>query len=175
MDVENDRSEKAREELEPREPSLEDLVHLCRELNARNARYVVVGGFAIRAAGYVRNTMDVDLVVDPEAENEARVFDALRSLPDQAVNDLAPGDILKFTVIRVADEIVVDLMASAAGMNYAEAADEIEWRDIDGVSIPFASPRLLWKLKHKTHREKDNLDIFFLRHLFAERGETPPE
>ena len=37
--------------LEPREPKLEDLVSLCRELNKQQARYVVIGGFAMRAAG----------------------------------------------------------------------------------------------------------------------------
>ena len=47
------------EELESREPSVEDLVDLCRHLNAAGARYVVVGGFAVRAAGYDRRTMDI--------------------------------------------------------------------------------------------------------------------
>lgn len=40
-------------ELESREPSVEDLRDLCRELNQRSARYVVVGGFAMRALSYV--------------------------------------------------------------------------------------------------------------------------
>ena len=37
-------------ELESREPTVEDLRDLCRDLNQRGAKYVVVGGFAIRAA-----------------------------------------------------------------------------------------------------------------------------
>ena len=48
-------------ELAPREPTVEDLLDLCRELNQRGAKYVVVGGFAIRDASYTRRTMDVDL------------------------------------------------------------------------------------------------------------------
>ena len=171
MDVENDRPEG----LVSREPSLEDLVALCRELNERGAKYLVIGGFAIRAAGYARHTIDVDLLVDGETDNEAKVFDALRSLPDRAVDELEAGDVGKYTVVRVADEIVVDLMASAGGIDYREASDDIEWREVDGVRIPFASPRLLWRMKHKTHREKDSLDLVFLRHVFDERGETPPE
>ena len=51
-------------ELESREPTLADLRDLCRELNRRQARYVVVGGFAMSALGYNRRTMDVDLLVD---------------------------------------------------------------------------------------------------------------
>jgi len=67
--------------LASREPTLEDLRDLCRALNDRGARYVVIGGFAIRAAGYNRRTMDVDLIVAADRENEARVFDALATLP----------------------------------------------------------------------------------------------
>ena len=47
-------------------------------------------------------------------------------------------------------------------------------REVDGVPIPFASPRLLWRMKAVTHREKDALDLLFLRQWFAERGEEPP-
>lgn len=56
-------------ELEPRQPTLEDLRDLCREFNQRGAKYVVIGGFAIRAANYNRSTMDVDLIVAVDAEN----------------------------------------------------------------------------------------------------------
>lgn len=160
--------------LESREPTLEDLRDLCRALNERGARYVVIGGFAIRAAGYNRRTMDVDLIVAADHENEARVFDALATLPDKAARELQPGELQQYTVIRVADEILVDLMRSAGGIDYAEAALDVVVREVDGVPIPFASPRLLWRMKTVTRREKDAGDIVFLRYWFAERGETPP-
>jgi hypothetical protein len=161
-------------DLESREPTLEDLRDLCRALNDRGARYVVIGGFAIRAAGYNRRTMDVDLIVAADSDNEIRVFDALATLPDQAVRELQPGELQQYTVIRVADEILVDLMRSAGGIDYAEAARDIVVREVDGVPIPFASPRLLWRMKSVTHREKDAGDLVFLRYWFEERGETPP-
>jgi hypothetical protein len=147
---------------------------LCRELNQREARYVVVGGFAIIAAGYPRLTADLDLIVATDRENEAKVFSALATLPDNAVRELQPGELQQYNVIRVADEILVDLMRSACGIDYAEAAKEVVVREVDGVPIPFASPRLLWRMKVNTHREKDAPDLIFLRHWFAERGEEPP-
>jgi Nucleotidyl transferase of unknown function (DUF2204) len=161
-------------ELAPREPTVEDLRNLCRELNQRGARYVVIGGFAIRAANYSRRTMDIDLIVAADAENEAKVFSALSTLPDNAVRELQPGELQQHDVIRVADEIVVDLLRSACGIDYEEAARDVVVREVDGVPIPFASPRLLWRLKINTHREKDAPDLLFLRHWFAERGEEPP-
>ena len=141
------------DELAPREPTVEDLRDLCRELNERGAKYVVIGGFAIRAANYIRATMDIDLLVAADAANEAKVYSALAALPDNAVRELAPGDLQKYCVIRVADEIVVDLMKTAGGIDYEEASRDIVIREIGGVPIPFASPRLLWRMKAVTHRE----------------------
>lgn len=161
-------------ELAPREPTVEDLRDLCRELNQRGAKYVVIGGFAIRAANYNRQTMDVDLLVAADLENEAKVFSALSTLPDNAVRELQPGELQKYNVIRVGDEIVVDLLRSAGGFDYEEAAKHVVIRELDGVPIPFASPQLLWRMKVVTHREKDAGDLVFLRQWFAERGEQPP-
>lgn len=172
MAVDGDRPSDAG--LESREPTLEDLRDLCRALNERGARYVVIGGFAIRAAGYNRRTMDVDLLVAADLDNEARVYSALATLPDNAVSELQPGELDMYAVIRVADEILVDLMRVAGGIEYAEAAKDQSIRDVGGVPIPFASPRLLWRMKVVTGREKDAADLVFLRHWFAARGEDPP-
>ena len=162
-------------ELASREPTVEDLRDLCRELNQRGAKYIVIGGFAMRAAEYNRTTMDVDLMVATDEENEAKVFSALSTLPDNAVRELKPGELQQYNVIRVGDEILVGLMRSAAGIDYAEAAKDVVMREVDGVPIPFASPRLLWRMKSVTHREKDTDDLLFLREWFAKRGEQPPK
>lgn len=161
-------------ELTPRDPTVEDVVHLCRELNRRGARYVVVGGFAMRARGYPRHTAAVDLVIAADSGNEAATFDALATLPDGCVRELRPGDVARYAVVRVADEIVVDLMARASGIGYAEAARDTTVVEGDGVPIPFASPGLLWRMKTRSLREKDRGDPAFLRQWFAARGRSPP-
>ena len=164
------------DELVSRDPTVTDLVNLCRELNARGCRYLVCGGFAIRAAGYPRNTGDVDLLIDTSPENEKQVYHALEIFPDKAVLELKPGEVSEYTVVRVADEITVDLMASASGMTFNDVESEIIFREIDGVKIPFASPLLLWKMKRNTHREKDKPDLLFLRQLLQSQGiEIPPQ
>lgn len=162
-------------ELEPRPPLQADLVALCRQLNELGACYLVCGGFAIIQAGYARHTGDIDLLVDSTLENEQKVFAALEIFPDKAVQLLDPGDIAKHAVCRVADEVLVDLMGSAGGIDYAAAASEIVIRTVDGVPIPFASPLLLWRMKRHTHRAKDVPDLIFLRQLLESQGITPPE
>ncbi len=162
-------------ELEPRPPQQRDLVELCRRLNELGARYLVCGGFAIIHAGYLRATGDLDLLIDAQLQNEAKVFTALEILSDKAVLELKPGEVSEYTVVRIHDEITVDLMASASGIRFADAESEIVYREIDGVRIPFASPLLLWRMKRNTHREKDQPDLYFLRRLLESQGIALPE
>ena len=162
-------------ELVSRPPQEEDLVALCRTLNQLGARYMICGGFAVIQAGYPRFTGDIDLLVDASLENEAKVFAALEILPDKAVRELDPGDIARHLVCRVSDEVLVDLMGAASGIEYEEASQSVVVREIKGVLIPFASPLLLWRMKRHTHREKDRPDLLFLRQLLEAQGITPPE
>jgi hypothetical protein len=46
--------------------------------------------------------MDVDLLVDSDPENEARVFSALSTLPDNAAAELRPGELQNYRAGRVA-------------------------------------------------------------------------
>ena len=174
MDDQNAGAGRELKDLECRPPVEADLVALCRELNQRGAQYVVIGGFAIISAGYPRFTGDIDLMVAADLENEAKVFGALSTLPDNAVRELQPGELQQYNVIRVGDEILVDLMVSAGGIDYAGAAKDVVVREVNGVPIPFASPRLLWRMKAVTHREKDAGDLVYLREWFAKQGEEPP-
>ncbi len=91
-------------EMISRAPTQEDFVQLCAKLNELGANYIVIGGFAIITSGYPRSTMDIDLIIDTSLENEALVYAALETLPDQAVKELVPGEVSKYTVVRVADE-----------------------------------------------------------------------
>ena len=52
-----------------RAPEPEDLVRICRALNAAGARYILIGGFAVIAHGGSRFTKDVDLLVDDAPDN----------------------------------------------------------------------------------------------------------
>ncbi len=77
------------------------------------------------AHGGARTTNDIDLLIDASPENVARVKLALRVLEDHAVDDVADTDVARYAVVRVADEIVVGLMALACGVDYSNAADHI--------------------------------------------------
>ena len=152
-----------------REPQIEDLARICHALNDAGARYVLIGGFAVIARGGVRTTKDIDLLIDPSLDNVSRVKQALRILEDHAVDDVADDDVTRYTVVRVADEVVVDLMASACGIDYATAAQDVEPLTIGGILVPVASLQTLIRTKN-TMRPSDAADRLFLEELLrAER------
>ena len=157
-----------------RVPTREDLVRIAQSLNTAGAKYVVVGGMAMVANGLNRTTMDVDLLVDASPENVTKVGRALAVLPDRASLEVRPDDVKEYAVVRINDEITIDLLENACGVSYEEAAAGIEWQELDGVQIPFASARLLWQTK-RTYREKDALDRTFLEALMRQRGEDVPD
>lgn len=125
-------------------------------------KYLVVGGMAIIQHGFLRTTEDIDLLLADTPENIANVRQALEILPDKAIREMSATDLEDYTVVRIVDEIIVDLMLRTCGISYEEARGEVEWVDIEGVTIPFATTSLLLKMK-QTAREKDALDAMFLR------------
>ena len=87
---------------------------------------------------------------------------------------IADDEVEKYQVVRIADAIVVDLLKSACGVDYARAADGgIEFRTVDGVPIAVGRNELLIETK-QTVRPSDAADVQFLRvRIAAERGTTP--
>lgn len=152
-----------------RAPDPEDLIRICCALNAAGARYVLIGGFAVVAHGASRFTKDIDLLVDDEPANVARVRQGLSVLADNAAANVADLDVRDHTVVRVVDEVIVDLMGKACGLAYAEVAADMEWHDLNGVRVPVASPAALIRMKD-TYRPQDAIDRSFLHELLRRRS-----
>ena len=156
MDAENDKPHQSRT------PTLDDLLTLCRHLNRENAKYIVVGGMAVIQHGFFRSTEDIDLLIETSLENQQKVKNALLHLPDKAVEDVKPGDVEAYVVVRVADEIVIDLMKEACGIAYSEAVKDTVTFFIEDVPVPMPNLELLWRFK-QTVRAKDEADRAFLK------------
>jgi Nucleotidyl transferase of unknown function (DUF2204) len=145
-----------------RAPRVADLARICRALNAAGARYMLIGGFAVIAHGAGRTTQDIDLLVDDSPDNVARVTEALGVLEDHAAREVRPDDLKNYTVVRVADEVVVDIMSRACGVTYADAIADADTFQIQGVDVPVASKRTLIRMKD-TARPTDRADREYLQ------------
>ncbi|MBA2257513.1 MAG: nucleotidyltransferase [Acidobacteria bacterium] len=152
-----------------RAPEPEDVVRICRALNEAGARYLLIGGFAVIAHGAARFTKDIDLLVDDTPDNITLVKRGLSVLADNAAADVAETDVRDHVLVRVADEIIVDLMGKACGVSYTDAIADVEQLDLGGVSVPVASPAALIRMKN-TYRPQDQLDREYLESLIRKRG-----
>ena len=154
-----------------REPGPKDVARIGRALNEAGAKYVLIGGLAMNAHGFRRTTQDVDLLVEDTAENMQRVKQALGVLADNAVSEVRDTDVREYVVVRVADEVVVDLMGRACGVTYQDAARDAEEIEIEGVPIRVASKKTLIRTKN-TYRATDISDRQVLEQLIADRGRS---
>jgi len=97
--------------------SVEDpVLKLLSRFREEGVEYVLVGGQAVRLNGYVRATEDVDVLIARSRANGEKVVRALDFLPSAAELDPArfePGE--EAGSIRVADDLLVDLLFAANG------------------------------------------------------------
>jgi hypothetical protein len=135
------------------------LLQVLRRFQAENVQYVLVGGHAVRLNGFLRSTEDIDILLPSSIDNGRRVIRALSFLP--SANELDPK---WFEVapdepdnIRVADELLIDLLFAANGQSYADLLPHIRSLDIEGVSVRVLDIEGLLKTK-TDYRDKDRID-----------------
>jgi predicted nucleotidyltransferase len=140
------------------------LLRVCQLLNGKGAKYLVAGGYAMILNSFIRATEDVDILIDHSTENFEKVIAGLSLLSDGAARELTPEDFLENTVVKIADEVEVDVTTSAWSVTYQDAIAHAQEKVIDGVKIPYLSLEDLIRSK-QSHREQDRIDVERLRRL----------
>lgn len=142
------------------------LIELCAALNRSGVRYVVIGGCAVILHGYFRTTNDIDLLLEPSAENIQRLKKALHdALGSDEILEIRDDDIERYAVVRFAPEskeIAIDLIGKVGRVNYGVAIRDIEELEMEGVKIPLCGLSTLIETK-KGIRPKDKEDLLFLK------------
>ena len=133
------------------------LLRVCRFLNEAGAKYLVIGGQACILHGLVRTTEDVDVLVESSEDNCERVINGLARLEDGAARQLKAKDILENVVVKIADEVEVDVSTHAWKVSYSEAIPTAREVIIDGIRVPFLGLDALIASK-ETYREQDAID-----------------
>ena len=149
----------------------EDVKKLARLLNEAGVQYALVGGYAIAAHGFNRFSEDIDILVNPDADNSRRWVLALSELPDHATRELAADpDVFANDAryaVRINDEFTIDIMPSIAGYTWKQLQGHIETIDLDGVPLPLLSLEGLLLTKQGA-RPKDQMDAALLSRVLAE-------
>lgn len=146
-----------------------DLRALLQALVDRDIRFVVIGGVAVGAHGYVRATADLDIVPDPDPENLDRLIDALRllgaTLPTAGNRKFNPAEDAK--VVRRGGNVTadtefggLDVIQLAAGVpGYSQLAVAAVESDVLGVPVQVCSLSDLREMKRAHGRAQDRADL----------------
>jgi predicted nucleotidyltransferase len=157
-----------------RPATLDDLKLLLRSLNEHGVDYLLIGGYALAAHGYLRATTDIDLLVPGTVQAGQRTKDALMVLPDRAAKDIDPTWFEEGGNIRVADAFVVDILLNANGQSFDSLRRYAETIDLDGIPVCTVSLQGLLLTK-QTMRDKDVADRIVIERalavLEAQRGD----
>ncbi len=144
------------------------------------ARYLVVGGLAVVAHGFVRLTQDVDIVLELEPENVSRTMKALASIgyrplipvdPVEFGNDAIRGqwarekNMIVFQMIDFDDPRTrLDIFIREPfdfSVEYARAF----WDDFGGLKVPFLALDRLLEMKLASGRPQDLIDYHTLKEI----------
>ena len=147
------------------------LALVCALLNRHEVHYIVVGAQACILHGLVRTTEDVDILIEESEENYRRVIAALSEMADHAAAELTPGDLRENVVVKVADEVEVDVSRRAWKLDYARAASTALSAELEGIRIPYASLEALMVSK-ETYRAQDQADLQRLKDLARRKSQT---
>lgn len=145
---------------------------LMTSFDKNDVEYIVIGGLAINLHGFARNTEDIDLFIQPSRENIENLRNSLFEIfHDDDINEITFEELLKYPVIRYISDsgIYIDIIVKLGEtFNFSDLHHDT--REINGVKIKFADLQTLYKLKEKTYREIDQLDLKFLKSKLDKNG-----
>jgi hypothetical protein len=158
----------------PTYPLTPDFRDLLFELSEADAKYLVVGGYAVGVHGHPRATKDIDIWVEASNDNAPRVITALRGfgapLMGLTEEDLrVPGVGLRIGV----EPGRIDLLTKITGVGFAAAWDGKFDAVFDDVSVHVIGLTELFANKRAAGRPQDLADVAALERLLRARARQP--
>ena len=149
----------------------EQVISVLRAFEREGVRYKVIGAVALNLVGLPRATQDLDIFVPSDEKNIECLRQALHSVfDDAAIDDITSADLCgEYPAIQYVPPsgiFHIDIM-NRLGEDFGFDEIEVEDRVIDGIHIPVATPRMLYRMKKDTVRLQDKADAERLRRRFA--------
>ena len=134
-------------------------------------RYKVVGAVAINLVGLARGTDDLDIFIEPTAENIERMKRALKSVfQDPTIDEISAEELLgDYPAVQYNPPEGVFHIDIVHRLGEAFHYDdiEVELLNVEGMQVPVATPRMIYRMKKDTVRLQDRADAERLREHFG--------
>jgi predicted nucleotidyltransferase len=167
-----------------------DLEAILRALNDADVRFLIVGGLAVVAHGYLRYTADIDLVLDLEPQNTLRAMTALEAIGYRPLIPVEPKEFADKTtrdrwrkekgmlVFQMLDparpDTRIDLFVDEP-FDFDKEFAAARWEEFAGTRAPVVSVETLVEMKKQVGRSQDLADIDQLRKIAANQQNEQPE
>lgn len=158
---------------------------LVSALNTASVRYLIAGGLAVNAYGYLRFTKDVDVVVQLVPDNIERTFAAL--------SNLGYRPMVPITAVQFSDTAQRESWINNKGMkvlqfwsdthretpvdvfviepfDFNDEFDKSSAKFLGGIAVHFVSIPTLIRMKEVAGRTQDKLDIDELLLLYPDNA-----
>ena len=138
----------------------QDFKELLALFNAHDVAYVIVGAYALSYHGAPRYTGDLDILIQPVAENAQQILGAL--------SEFGFGNLgLTLTDFTTPDNVIqlgyppvrIDLLTSITGVSWEEVNKNKETGTYGGVKVFYIGRTQLVQNKRLTGRKKDLADL----------------
>src|SRR5689334_4362487 len=96
-----------------------DFKEFLKLLNSHEVRYLLIGGYAVNYHGYPRATGDIDVWVDREPSNAARVTAALHDFGFRQASPelfIEPGNVVRMGV----SPLRIEVLTRPSGVEFAD-------------------------------------------------------
>lgn len=140
----------------------DDFRDLLQCLRDAKAEFVIVGAHALAAHGLPRATGDLDILVNPSAENAARVFGALAAFgAPLSAHGVSPTDFCTpDTVYQIGlPPRRIDILTEISGVTFEQAWKTRLEVELLGASLAFLGRDALLANKRAAGRPKDLADV----------------
>lgn len=142
-----------------------DPLAVYKSFNSHRVKYVLIGGLAAVLYGSPRLTKDIDLFIEPTAENAAKALTALKAARFGTARLTTPGKLLDHEVTIFEDYLRVDLLTAVKGLSFSRAWRHRRIKRVEGVRIPVVSMADLIRSKKAAGRPVDLEDVKILRRI----------
>jgi len=137
-----------------------DFLDIIRALSAADARFLIVGAYAVNLYTDPRATGDLDIWIEPTPENAARVMRALAAFgaPLDGVSEsdfCSPGVTFQIGI----PPRRIDILTDITGVSFAEAWSGRTVHPFGSTSAPFLGRSEIIRNKKAVGRLKDLADL----------------
>lgn len=142
----------------------DDYREILQILIKSRVRFLVIGAYAMAIYGHPRSTGDFDIWVEPSKRNSEKIYQSLKKF-GAPVSDMRQDTFCeKGIVFQIGvSPRRVDIITDIDGVDFNKAYKNKKVAKVSGIKLPFISKEDIIKNKESTGRDKDMLDLKYLK------------